>query len=88
MSLRRRSDWSHHVDNIIRSGHYTWIGEGQAGQDIDDALTSILTDMMHICERQDLDFSELVERARIQFEAEQEQLAAERYRGLVTADRA
>lgn len=75
MSVRNRDNWDRHVDQIIRSQHYTWLGEGLAGEAPNAALTDILTDIMHICTRQGMSWENLVARSRAQFEREEAELA-------------
>jgi len=72
-----REGWDRHVDQVVRSQHYTWLGEGLAGQPLSGALTDIVTDIMHICVRQGLSWDTLVTRSRAQFEREEAQLARE-----------
>ena len=38
MSGRRNSEWSQHIDQIIRSRHYTWLAEGLGGEEPESAL--------------------------------------------------
>src|SRR5262249_58499845 len=42
MSARSRVRWDRHVDQVIRSQHYTWLGEGLAGEPLSSALTDIM----------------------------------------------
>jgi hypothetical protein len=71
MSVRNRAHWERHVDQIIRSQHYTWLGEGLGGATPDAALAEILTDIMHICARQGISWENLAARSRAQFEREE-----------------
>ncbi len=77
MSARNRSIWNRHVDQVVRSQHYTWLGEGLAGEPLAEALTDIICDMMHICARQGLSWDQLVARSRAQFEREEAEAAHE-----------
>lgn len=61
MSVRNRTDWSRHIDQIRRSQHYTWLGEGLAGAPPREALLEILADIRHLCRREGLSWDELVE---------------------------
>ena len=74
MSARNRVDWDRHVDQIIRSKHYTWLGEGLAGAPAAQALTDIVTDIMHLCSREGISWDALVMRSRAQFEREEARL--------------
>jgi hypothetical protein len=73
MAARNRATWSRHVDQVLRSQHYTWLGEGLAGEPVGEALTDIVTDIMHICTRQGIPWESLVTRSRAQFEREEAQ---------------
>ncbi|MFN0056745.1 MAG: hypothetical protein ACKV0T_31765 [Planctomycetales bacterium] len=71
MSARNRVRWDRHVDQVIRSQHYTRLGEGLAGETPHAALAAMLTDIMHICVRQGIPWESLVSRSRAQFEQEE-----------------
>jgi hypothetical protein len=75
MSARKRVQWDRHVDQVVRSQHYTWLGEGLAGEPPAEALTDILCDIMHICARQGMSWEQLVARSRAQFEREEAEAA-------------
>jgi hypothetical protein len=77
MSIRNRDSWDRHVDQIIRSQHYTWLAEGLGGQPLSIALTDIVTDIMHICARQGMSWENVVTRSRAQFEREEAQVSHE-----------
>lgn len=77
MSARNRVHWDRHVDQVIRSQHYTRLGEGLAGEPAPGALTDILSDIMHICARQGMSWEHLVARSRAQFEREEAEVARE-----------
>lgn len=74
MSARSRVRWDRHVDQVIRSQHYTRLGEGLAGEPLAEALTDMLADIMHICARQGLAWDTLLARGRSQFEREEAQI--------------
>jgi hypothetical protein len=78
MSVRTRSNWSRHIDQVIRSQHYTWLGEGLGGAPPEEALVDIATDMRHICERQGISWEALLEKSRKQFEQEEFQSSRQR----------
>ncbi len=75
MSARSRVRWDRHVDQIIRSQHYTRLGEGLAGEPPTGALTDIMADIMHICARQGMSWEQLLVRSRAQFEREETETA-------------
>jgi hypothetical protein len=74
MSGRNREGWDRHVNQVIRSQHYTWLGEGLGGVPLPEALCDIVADIMHICARQGMSWDELVHRGRAQYEREVAQL--------------
>ena len=57
---QQRENWLRHVDDIIRSRRYTWIGEGLGGRDVPEAMSQIMTDVMHICDREGISLDELL----------------------------
>jgi hypothetical protein len=77
MSIRNRDSWDRHVDQIIRSQHYTWLAEGLGGQPVSVALTDVVTDIMHICARQGMSWENLVTRSRAQFDREEAHVSHE-----------
>jgi hypothetical protein len=77
MSVHNRDGWDRRIDQVIRSQHYTWLGEGLAGQPLSQALTDMVTDIMHICVRQGTSWENLVTRSRAQFEREEAQVSRE-----------
>lgn len=77
MSAHSREGWNRHIDQVIRSQHYTWLAEGLAGQPLSLALTDIVADIMHICARQGMSWDNLVTRSRAQFDREEAQVSHE-----------
>ena len=71
MADQLRDQWSHRIDQVLRSRHYTWLAGGLAGEPVELALTNLTADIMHICERQGIDWETLVEKSRNQFEQEE-----------------
>lgn len=59
-----RNDWSHHIEQILRSKHYTWIAEGLGGAPLKEALVSITADVMHMCHRTGLSWEELLSQSQ------------------------
>jgi len=45
MSVRNRAEWKSHIEQIVRSKRYTWIGEGLGGESLAEALTDMLADI-------------------------------------------
>ena len=62
-----------HVNDVLRSGHYTWLSEGLAGEPIDVAMTRLTANIMHVCDRAGVSWDEVVQRAHEQFETDLEQ---------------
>jgi hypothetical protein len=75
MTFRSREHWSHDVDEVIRSKHYTWLGLGLGGDAVDEAMVDILTDIRHICKREGLAWESMLVKSRAQFEREEQQKA-------------
>jgi hypothetical protein len=77
MSAQSRSSWPRHIDQVIRSQHYSWLGEGLAGAPPNEALGQVLTDIMHICRREGISFDTLLAASRTQFEDEENQVSSD-----------
>lgn len=73
MSVRNRAHWDRHIDQVIRSLHYTRLGEGLAGEKPYAALSEILADIKHICVRQGIGWDTLDADSQAQFEREEAQ---------------
>ena len=71
MINRMQKDWSGDIDNVIRSRHYTWLAMGLGGQSVEDAVTSLTIDLMHLCRRKGISWEEVLEEGRRQFEKEE-----------------
>ena len=74
MIHRFRNHWSQEIDDVIRSKHYTWLAMGLGGDPVEDAMTTLLVDIMHICKRQAIDWEQMVEKSRTRFEMEEADL--------------
>jgi hypothetical protein len=68
-----RSEWLKHVEQVLRSRHYTWLPEGLAGEPVDLAMTYLTTDIMHVCRRAGIDWEEVLDAARERFRLEESQ---------------
>jgi hypothetical protein len=77
MSAHNRVGWDRHIDQVVRSQHYTRLAEGLAGKPLSEAMTDIVADIMHICARQGMSWETLVTRSRAQFEREEAQVSRE-----------
>ncbi|MBI2477248.1 MAG: hypothetical protein HYV60_00935 [Planctomycetia bacterium] len=71
MPLRFRKNWSHDVDEVIRSRHYNWLGYGLGGDPVEQAMATLTADIMHICKRRGIPWRTVLERGREQFEQEE-----------------
>jgi hypothetical protein len=60
--------------DVIRSRHYTWLGNGLGGDPIDDAMVTITADVMHICIREGIDIDSLIAKSKARFEQEERAL--------------
>ena len=69
-----RPDWFRHIEQVLRSKHYTRIAEGLAGAPVDEALVAITADLMHICHRAGLSWEELAARSQRLCEREETDL--------------
>lgn len=66
-----RKHWLQHVKEVIRSRHYTWLPQGLGGESVEDAMTYLATDIMHICKLANIPVERVLERARAQFNEEE-----------------
>ena len=71
MPQQFRSHWSRKIADVIRSRHYTWLGQGLGGAPVDEAMVTLTTDVMHICKRQGIDIGWLIEQSKAKFEQEE-----------------
>lgn len=69
--MSTREHWLRHISDIIRSQHYTRLGEGLGGMPLRDALGEMLTDIMHICHHEGFDFDQLLSECQSRCEAEE-----------------
>lgn len=66
-----REHWLNHVKEVIRSRHYTWLPQGLGGEPVEEAMTCLVADIMHICKLSEIPMEEVLERARRRFEEEE-----------------
>lgn len=71
MSTIDRANWSREIDAVVRSRHYTWLPAGLDGQPADEAMATLVADIMHFCKREGVDWAEVSRRAREMFEQEE-----------------
>lgn len=72
-----REQWLDHVDDVIRSRHYTWIPRGLGGEPVEEAMSWLITDIMHICQRSDASWKDVLAKGRARFLKEETELVAE-----------
>lgn len=66
-----RNHWLHHVKEVIRSRHYTWLPQGLGGERVEEAMTYLATDIMHICKLAGVPVERVLDRARRKFDEEE-----------------
>lgn len=71
MPQQFRRNWDRQVADVIRSRHYTWLGQGLSGDPVDEAMVTLAADVMHVCKQQGIDIDWLIEQSRAQFEYEE-----------------
>ena len=68
---RSEREWLRRVQQVIRSRHYAWIAEARDGDPMNDVMTDLATDIMHICKRTGITWDELLRQSRRKFEEEE-----------------
>lgn len=66
-----RKHWLHHVKEVVRSRHYTWLPQGLGGESVEEAMTWLATDVMHICKLAGVPLERVMDRARLRFAKEE-----------------
>lgn len=67
-----RNHWLYHVKEIIRSRHYTWLPQGLGGESVEEAMTWLATDIMHVCKLAGVPVDRVLDRARLRCEKEED----------------
>lgn len=70
--MPNRQNWSRHIAEVIRSRHYTWLGEGLSEESLRDALATMTTNILHICRREGIDVEAFLESCVTQCDAEEQ----------------
>ena len=70
----KRENWFHRVQEVNRSRHYTWLAQGLGGEDAEEAMTWLTTDIMHLCEMAAIPFDRVLNHARFHHHVEQDEL--------------
>lgn len=66
-----RTKWMDHVEQVVRSRHYSWLPSGLGGEPVDVAMTCLVTDIMHICKLTDTPFDAVLAAAQKRFDSEE-----------------
>jgi hypothetical protein len=66
-----RSNWENHIEDVVRSRHYTWLPEGLGGEPVDKAMSYLVTDIMHVCRRTGASWEQILADAAARFEHEE-----------------
>lgn len=66
-----RTHWLHHVKEVIRSRHYTWLPFGLGGKSVEEAMTWLAADIMHVCKLANVPLDRVLDKARQKFDAEE-----------------
>ena len=74
MSARFRRHWSRHIDDVIRSKHYTWLGLGLGGETVEKAMVELTAKIMHICRRCGIDWQRVLNKSLAQVEQQEREL--------------
>ena len=77
MSTDCRANWAQRVQDVVRSRHYTWLGLGLGGEELEDAMATLVADILHICRHNGIEWEDVVEQGRAQFEEEESMFASE-----------
>lgn len=85
MPKQFRRNWYRKIADVIRSRHYTWLGQGLSGAPVEEAMVALTTDVMHVCKRQGIDINWLIAQSRAEFEQEEQALVQSREAGQTAA---
>ncbi len=66
-----RSDWKDHIEDVVRSRHYTWLPSGLGGEPVNVAMSYLMTDIMHVCRRTGTPWEKVLAEAAARFEQEE-----------------
>lgn len=66
-----RSQWLQHLQDVLRSRHYTWLPEGLGGESVEVAMSYLLTDIRHICKMSDVSFDDVLTESRQRYVREE-----------------
>lgn len=66
-----RSDWENHIEDVVRSRHYTWLPSGLGGEPVNAAMSYLVTDIMHVCLRTGTSWEKVLAEATARFEQEE-----------------
>ena len=66
-----RRHWLNDVKEVIRSRHYTWLPRGLGGKSVEEAMTWLAADIMHVCQLAGVSVDDVLASARQKFEDEE-----------------
>lgn len=66
-----RSHWKDHIEDVVRSRHYTWLPSGLGGEPPAAAMSFLVTDIMHVCQRTGIAWDKVLAEAAARFEQEE-----------------
>ena len=66
-----RSNWENHIEDVVRSRHYTWLPTGLGGEPVDVAMSYLVTDILHVCRRTGTSWEKVLEEEAARFEQEE-----------------
>lgn len=66
-----RTHWKDHIEDVVRSRHYTWLPSGLGGEPVGSAMSFLVTDIMHVCQRTGMSWEKVLAEATARFEQEE-----------------
>ena len=66
-----RTHWKDHIEDVVRSRHYTWLPSGLGGETVGSAMSYLVTDIMHVCQRTGMSWEKVLADATARFEHEE-----------------
>ncbi len=66
-----RTHWKDHIEDVVRSRHYTWLPSGLGGETAGAAMSYLVTDIMHVCLRTGVPWEKVLAEATARFEHEE-----------------
>ncbi len=60
-----------HIGDVARPRHYTWLPNGLGGEPVGSAMSFLVTDIMHVCQRTGMSWEKVLAEATARFEQEE-----------------